>query len=105
MNPSLHRVSNVTVVSNVHVRQRGIGARDDTEFCRHIFSRDALFALFPELAPGPAGVDRRLIRRLLGPAQAEFFEQLPCHCGRRDYWYVRSGKGHRVVRCRCMCGT
>jgi hypothetical protein len=45
-----------------------------------------------------------LVRRLLSGAQAEFFEQLPCHCGRRDYWSVRSGAGHRVVRCRCMCG-
>jgi|LauGreDrversion4_2_1035121.scaffolds.fasta_scaffold198847_2 hypothetical protein len=104
MNPSSPCVSNVNVVSNVHVRQRGIAARDDLEFRRHIFSRNALFALFPELAPGPAGVDRGLVRRLLSGAQAEFFEQLPCHCGRRDYWYVRSGAGHRVVRCRCMCG-
>ena len=97
--------ANVMLVSNVHLRQRGVDAAGDAEFRRHIFGREALEQLMPALTPGPANVDRSLLRELLGPAQFEYFHCLPCTlCGRRDYWYVRTPRGHKVTfASTCMC--
>jgi hypothetical protein len=105
-------VTNVTLRSNVHLRQRGVEARHDRDFRWAIFSRQALFTLIPELRPGPAGVDRALLRAVLGPAQVDYFNMLNCQCGRQDYWYVlvppRNAEQQpnlelRVRQVECMC--
>jgi hypothetical protein len=96
--------SNVRLISNVHVRQRGVEARDDVGFRNAIFSRDGLLQLFPELLPGPAGIDQQMLRIMLSASQTDYFSMLPCPlCGRKDYWYRRSGNGHQISRCACMC--
>jgi hypothetical protein len=103
-NPAQNR-PNVMLVSNVHLRQRGVEAADDAAFRRHIFGREVLGQLIPALRPGPANTDPWLLDELLGPVQREFFRCLPCPlCGRRDHWYVRTPHGHRVISAtECMC--
>lgn len=105
MNDSSTTRSNVTLVSNVHLRQRGVDAADDAEFRRHIFGRESLEQLIPALRPGPANTDRSLLRDIIGPSQIEYFDCLPCRlCGRRDYWYRRFGRGYKVIFAPvCMC--
>lgn len=105
MNDSSLVRANVMLMSNVHLRQRGLDAVEDTEFRRHIFGRAVLEQLVPALKPGPANIDRSLLRGIIGPAQFEFFHCLPCTlCGRRDYWYVRTPRGHKVTfASTCMC--